>query len=118
MGVDVELLHYLRKQLGIITKRLEEAGVLANVFRDHVFRPEILVDDVGKVVEVNGFLHKISVTPDSAPVKFNLDRPVTDTEFSVVFPGTVKIISRLTGKIYLKAPAGQTSKVTLESLRW
>jgi len=114
---SVELLHYLKKNLGIVIKRLEETGVLANVFRDHVFKPEIQVTDEGRVLPVNAFVHRISVNPAYAPVKFNLDREVTDTEYSVVYPGVVKVIARMAEKIYLKAPQGQTSLVTVECLK-
>jgi len=116
--LDIELsTRASESTLSLILNKLD-SGISVNMFKDHTFYPEILVDDQGIEIDVNGFLHKISVSTDSAPVKFNLDRPITDTEFSVVFPGTVKIISRLTGKIYLKAPLGQTSKVTLECMRW
>ena len=114
---SVELLHYLKRNLGIVIKRLEETGVVANIFRDHLFKPQIAVTDAGSVLPVNAFIHRISVAPDSAPVKFNLDRPVTDEEYSVVYPGVVKVISRLADKLYLKAPLGQTSLVTVECLR-
>ena len=114
---SVEILGYLKRQLGIITNRLEEVGVIVNPYDDHVFRPSLTVTDQGTVLEVNGLVHRISVAPDSAPVKFNLDRPVTDTEYSVVFPGTIKVISRRAQNVYLKAPLGSTSTVTVECLR-
>lgn len=96
-----------------------EVGIAptAPVARDHVFIPEVEVDDVGVSLNVDGFVYYIKVHPDTAPVKFNLDRPVTDTEFSVVFPGMVKVISRVATTLYLKAPTGQTSRVTVEVLK-
>lgn len=96
-----------------------EVGIAptAPVARDHVFIPEVEVDDVGVSLNVDGFVYYIKVHPDTAPVKFNLDRPVTDTEFSVVFPGMVKVISRVATTLYLKAPIGQTSRVTVEVLK-
>ncbi|MEM1759644.1 MAG: hypothetical protein QXU26_02915 [Thermofilaceae archaeon] len=96
-----------------------EAGIAptAPVARDHAFIPEVEVDDVGVSLNVDGFVYYIKVHPDTAPVKFNLDRPVTDTEFSVVFPGMVKVISRVATTLYLKAPTGQTSRVTVEVLK-
>lgn len=114
----VEILNYLKKNLGIIIKRLEDSGVIAiPTAKDHLFVPEIEVTDIGASIDVNGFLHYIKVHPESSPVKFNLDRPVTNTEYSVVHPGVVKVVSRISNKVYLKAPAGQKSKVTLEVLR-
>ncbi|MEM3120736.1 MAG: hypothetical protein QXK11_07325 [Pyrobaculum sp.] len=96
-----------------------EVGIAptAPVARDHAFIPEVEVDDVGVSLNVDGFVYYIKVHPDTAPVKFNLDRPVTDTEFSVVFPGMVKVISRVATTLYLKAPTGQTSRVTVEVLK-
>lgn len=115
---SVEILNYLKKNLGIIIKRLEESGVIAMpAARDHLFIPEVDVDDRGTSISVRGFLHYIKVHPEYSPVKFNLDRPVTDTEYSVVHPGVTKIISRISDKLYLKAPIGQRSKVTVEVLR-
>ena len=84
---------------------------------DHSFYPEIEVTDAGKTLNVNGFIISIRVDPNYAPVKFNLDRPVTDTEYSVVFPGIIKIVNRLTKTLYLKAPSGQISRVRVEVLK-
>ena len=84
---------------------------------EHAFYPELEVTDSGSVLTVDGFLISIRADPDYAPVKFNLDRPVTATEYSVVFPGVIKIVGRLTKDLYLVAPAGQTSRVRVEALR-
>jgi len=114
----VEILNFLKKNLGIIIKRLEESSVLATVTaRDHVFRPMIEVSDEGAILPIDGFLYSIKVDPAYAPVKFNLDRPITNTEYSIIFPGVIKIISRLASTVYLKAPEGQVSRVTIEALR-
>jgi len=83
---------------------------------DHVFYPEVKVTDEGVALDVNGFVISIRADPNYAPVKFNLDRPV-DNEYSVVWPGVIKIINRLTNKVYLKAPQGQVSVVRIEALR-
>jgi len=116
--VSVEILHYLKKNLGIIIKRLEETGVLSIVTaRDHVFRPEVEVTDEGVELPIEGFVYSIKVNPNYAPVKLNLDRPVTSTEYSVVYPGVIKVISRFASTIYLQAPMGQVSRVTVEALR-
>ncbi|MEM4531658.1 MAG: hypothetical protein QXY39_07310 [Thermofilaceae archaeon] len=116
---SVELLHYLKKNLGIIIKRLEESGVIAiPTARDHLFIPEVEVDDTGVSLDVNGFLHYIKVPADYQPVKFNLDRPVTDGEYSVVYPGVAKMVSRIARTLYLKAPAGQRTKAIVEVLRF
>lgn len=82
---------------------------------EHLFKPEMTVDEAGTSLAIDGFL--ISLKAEDAPCKINLDRPVTDEEYSVVFPNTIKKVARLTERIYLKAPAGQTSKVTLEVLK-
>lgn len=84
---------------------------------DHTFIPYITVTDAGASIAVNGFLWSIKVDSSSAPVKYNLDRPVTDTEYDVVYPGVELTIARKASTIYLKAPAGQVSKVMLRVLR-
>jgi hypothetical protein len=84
---------------------------------EHAFYPELEVTDSGSVLTVDGFLISIRADPSYAPVKFNLDRPVTATEYSVVFPGVIKIVGRLTKNLYLVAPMGQTSRVRVEALR-
>ena len=115
---SVEILNFLKRNLGIIIKRLEETGVLATVTaRDHTFKPEVEVTEEGAQLPIEGFVYSIKAHPGYAPVKFNLDRPVTATEYSVVYPGVVKIISRCASKIYLQAPMGQVSRVTIEALR-
>ena len=121
---SVELLNIGKKILGKLPKTVfsEYDYPLDRLMdliapRDHVFYPLVEVGAEGKVLNVDAFVHRISVDPTSAPVKFNIDRPVTDQEYSVVFPGVVKVISRLAGKVYLKAPLGQTSKVTVECLK-
>lgn len=115
---NIELASYLKKQLGLILKRLEETGVVAvPAATDHAFIPEIVVPDSGMVLPIHGFLYSISVDKDSQPCKFNLDRPVTQTEYSIIYPGTVKKIWRLASNLYLKAPSGQTSKITVEVLK-
>lgn len=115
---SVEILNFLKKNIGIIIKRLEETGVLTvPTALDHVFYPEVEVSDIGVTLPVNGFLVSIGVYPNYAPVKVNFDRPVTDFEYTVIFPGIVKVVGRLTGNLYLKAPLGHISKVRVEALR-
>jgi len=114
----VEILSFLKRNIGIIIKRLEESGVLVvPAARDHLFVPELEVDERGVSIEVNGFIHYVKVHEGYSPVKFNLDRPVTDREYSVVHPGVVKVLSRTARTLHLKAPMGQVSKVTVEVLR-
>lgn len=84
---------------------------------EHAFYPEVDVTDSGSVLTVDGFLISIRADPSYAPVKFNLDRPVTATEYSVVFPGVIKIVGRITKNLYLVAPMGQSSRVRVEALR-
>jgi len=115
---STEVFSSLRKQLGIITKRLEETGVLSiATAKDHVFQPEVEVSDKGLELPIEGFVYGIKVDPNYAPVKLNLDRPITPTEYSVVYPGVIKVISRSASTIYLQAPMGQVSRVTVEALR-
>jgi hypothetical protein len=114
----VEILNYLKKNLGIIIKRLEESGVLTlPAANDHEFIPEVEVTDAGVEVPVEGFLYSVRADPSYAPVKLNLDRPVTDTEYTVVFPGVIKVISRIAHRVYLKAPEGQVARARIEALR-
>lgn len=84
---------------------------------DHLFIPELTVTDSGTEVEANAFVYYIKADQNYAPCMFNLDRPVTGTEYSIVFPGIIKVIGRNASKLYLKAPLGHTSKVTVEMLR-
>jgi hypothetical protein len=114
---SVELLNYLKKQLGVITRILEEKGVLTVPYAgDHIFIPEVTVPDYGVTVDINGFLILVKVPYTELPVKMNLDRPVTN-EYTVVYPGMGKIIGRFTRKLYLQAPTGYSSKAVVEALK-
>jgi len=116
---DVEIVNILKKNLGIIIKRLEESGILTvESASDHTFLPPIEVTDAGTEIDIEGILYYIKVDPSSAPVKFNIDRPITSSEYSIVWPGVNKAISRKASKLYLKAPLGSTSIVTIEALRF
>jgi hypothetical protein len=84
---------------------------------NHLFKPEIEVPDTGIEVETSGFLILIKVPPDGRPVKANFDRPITADEYTVVYPGVVKVVGRMTNTLYLKAPQGYSSKATVEVLR-
>ena len=119
---EVEILSFLKKALGIITKRLEETGTLASdSYTEHLFVPRLVVDDAGVSITLpfTGLRIKVRVPPDApAPVYINIDRPVTDTEYRVVFPGTGYDIPRKASTIYLKAPQGFATYVDLEVLGW
>lgn len=104
--------------LGMLVKILEEGGFIATLsYPDHTFIPEQTITDTGVTLQIKGLLYSIRVHPNSAPVKVNFDRPVTDTEYTVVFPGVIKKIGRITSTLYMKAPQGQTSKVDIEVLK-
>jgi hypothetical protein len=112
----VELLNYLKKSLGIIIKRMEESGVVSlPSFTDHSF-VELEVDDAGVSLSLPGMVFKVRNVGD-APVLVNLDRPVTDAEHLRVWPGTYRVIPRISGTIYLRAPAGYRTNVELEVLK-
>jgi hypothetical protein len=114
---EVEILNFLKKSLGIIIKRLEESGVVSlPSFLDHSFIPELTVDDVGVQLNLSGMVYKLKVIGDY-PVYLNIDRPITSSEHTVIFPGSYKIIPRSASTIYLKAPSGFTTKVSIEVLR-
>jgi hypothetical protein len=121
---SVEQLNVLKRVLGRLPKTEFSSydypldrlmGFLAPP--EHAFYPELEVTDSGTVLTVDGFLISIRADPSYAPVKFNLDRPVTATEYSVVFPGVIKIVGRLTKDLYLTAPLGAVSRVRVEALR-
>jgi hypothetical protein len=113
----VELLNFLKKSLGIIIKRLEEGGVLAEPsFRDHGFVPEVEVTDAGVDLAVPGLVYKVKVTGEY-PVYLNINRPVSEEEYKVVWPGSYYVVPRAGAKLYLKAPAGYKTKVAIEVLR-
>jgi hypothetical protein len=112
----VELLNFLKKSLGIIIKRLEEEGVLANPsFKDHSFIPELEVTDAGIDLAIPGLVYKIKVVGDY-PVYINIDRPISG-EYKVVYPGSYYVIPRTGVKVYLKAPSGFKTRVAIEALR-
>jgi hypothetical protein len=119
---EVEVLNFLKKALGIITKRLEESGTLtSSSYTEHLFIPRLVVSDEGVAVPLpfTGLRVKVRVPPEApAPVYINIDRPVTDAEHRVVFPGTGYDIPRKASVIYLKAPQGFTTYVDLEVLGW
>jgi hypothetical protein len=118
----VELLNYLKRVLGIIDKRLEEAGTLSSTsYTEHLFIPGVVVPDtvISIPIPFTGLRVRVLVPPDSpAPVYVNVDRPVTDAEYKVVFPGTGFDIPRRASTIYLRAPTGFTALVDLEVLGW
>jgi len=113
---EVEVLNFLKKSLGIVIKRLEESGVLSlPSFPDHSFVPELVVDDAGVSLPTDGLLYKVKVTGDY-PVYLNIDRPVGN-EYKVVFPGSYYLIPRAGKTLYLKAPQGFKTKVSIEVLK-
>jgi hypothetical protein len=112
----VEILNYLKKSLGVITKIIEESGVVVLPgFADHSFTPLVKVPDTGVALEVSGRLVKVKNIGD-APVYANFDRPV-GSEYTVVFPGSYILVPRLTQYVHLKAPTGYTATVSVEVLR-
>ncbi len=114
---SVEVLSFLKKSLGIIIKRLEEEGVIAlPVFSDHKFLPPIEVTDAGVELDLPGLVYKVKNIGD-VPFYLNIGRPVTDDEYTVVFPGSYYVIPRASGRIFLKAPKGYTARAKVEVLR-
>jgi len=107
-----EVLRLLNKLVG---KYEREMGL--RVFptaRDHMFVPELEVDDKGVSLSISGFIYKVKVIGDY-PVYINIDRPV-ENEYTVVFPGSYHIIPRVGRILYLKAPTGFKTKVRIEAL--
>lgn len=84
---------------------------------DHSFILNVEVDEEGTALDVDGFLISVRASPDYSPVKLNFDRPVTDTEYTIVFPGIIKKVGRFTKTLYMKAPQGQQAVVTVEVLK-
>jgi len=83
---------------------------------DHTFIPEVEVTDTASVeVPVDSFV--ISVRPKGGDVKANFDRPITLSEYTIIPKDTVKLVGRMTKKLYLQALAGQTAKVRVEGLK-
>jgi hypothetical protein len=114
---NVEVLSFLKKSLGIIIKRMEEEGVVAlPVFSDHQFVPNIEFDDRGVELDLPGLVYKVKNIGD-IPFYLNIGRPVTDTEYTVVHPGSYHVIPRVSGRVFLKAPRGYTAKARVEVLR-
>jgi len=115
---SIEIYNYLKKSLGIIIKKIEEDGVLSTLsFSEHRFIPNINVDDRGVVLDVGGLLYKVGVPPDApSAVYLNIDRPVTNDEYKVIFPGISYVVLRRASKIYLKAPTGFNTRVGVEVL--
>jgi hypothetical protein len=113
----VEVLSFLKKSLGIIIKRLEEEGVVVlPVFSDHRFIPKVEFDDRGVELDLPGLVYKVKNIGDT-PFYLNIGRPITDEEYTVVFPGSIYIIPRASGRVFLKAPRGYSAKAVVEVLR-
>jgi hypothetical protein len=114
---SVEILSFLKKSLGIIIKRLEEEGVVAlPVFSDHQFLPPIEFDESGVELDLPGLVYKVKNIGDVS-FYLNIGRPITDTEYAVVHPGSYYIIPRASGRLFLKAPKGYKAKAKVEVLR-
>ena len=115
---SVEVFNFLKKSLGIIIKKMESEGVLSTPsFSEHRFIPNINVDDRGVALDVSGLLYKVGVPADApSAVYLNIDRPVTDYEYKVIFPGMNYVVLRRASKIYLKAPTGFSTRVGVEVL--
>jgi len=114
---NVEVLNFLKKSLGIIIKRMEEEGVIAlPVFSDHRFLSPIEFDDKGVELDLPGLVYKVKNIGD-VPFYLNIGRPVTDEEYTVVFPGSYHIIPRASGRVFLKAPKGYTARAKVEVLK-
>jgi hypothetical protein len=112
----VEVLNFLKKSLGIIIKRLEEEGVITlPVFSDHRFLPPIEFDENGVELDLPGLVYKVKNIGD-VPFYLNIGRPVTDNEYTVVFPGSYHVIPRASGRVFLKAPKGYTARAKVEVL--
>jgi hypothetical protein len=116
-SVELEILNYLKRSLGVIIKKMEEEGVIAlPVFVDHRFLPEVVISDKGVELRLPGLVYKIKNIGET-PFYLNIGRQITDTEYTIVFPGSYYIIPRSSGKIFLKAPRGYTAKARVEVLR-
>jgi len=114
---SVEVLGFLKKSLGIIIKRMEEEGVVTlPVFSDHRFLPDIEVGDAGVELDLPGLVYKVKNIGD-VPFYLNIGRPVSDEEYTVVFPGSYHVIPRASGRVFLKAPRGYTARARVEVLR-
>jgi len=112
---SVEVFQFLKRNIGIIIRRLEESGVLSTPsYLDHVFMPSVEVSDAGVELSVRGLLYKVRVV-EGSPVYVNVDRPVGG-EYTIVYPGSYKVIPRAGSKLYLKAPSGYSSVVSVEVL--
>jgi len=113
----MESLRTIIKRLETIIERLEKGGAAAlPVFSDHRFLPPIEVDDKGVELDLPGLVYKVKNIGD-VPFYLNVGRPVTDEEYTVVFPGSYHIIPRASGKLFLKAPKGYTARAKVEVLR-
>jgi hypothetical protein len=116
-SVELEILNYLKRSLGVIIKKMEEEGVIAlPVFVDHRFIPEVVISDKGVELRLPGLVYKIKNIGDT-PFYLNIGRPITDTEYTIIFPGSYHIIPRSSGRVFLKAPRGYTAKARVEVLR-
>lgn len=119
---EVEILNFLKKSLGIIIKRLEEEGVVitANVLSlsspEHVFLPEVIVDENGTYIDVNGAMAIKLKNLSNYPCFLNIDRPVSDVEYAVIPPQSMFLIARKSNRIYLKAPIGHTCLIKVDAL--
>jgi hypothetical protein len=119
---EVEILNFLKKSLGIIIKRLEEEGVVitANVLSlsapEHMFLPEVIVDENGTYIDVNGAMAVKLKNLSNYPCFLNIDRPVSDEEYAVIPPQSMFLIGRKSSRIYLRAPIGHTCLIKVDAL--
>jgi len=113
---EAELTHWLKKIAG---KYERQKGIRAySSGGDHVFVPNQTFDDSGGTIVVNSFVNKIKVpNSSSAEAKVNFDRPVTDNEFSTIFPGTGETYGRICDYVFIEAPSGQTTTVNVEAIK-
>jgi len=112
---EVEILNYLKKSLGVITRLIEEKGVVVS-FPNHAFAPEVEVTDAGSVVSLgNAVLLKLK-NLSNHPCFFNLDRPVTSYEYGVVPPMSYYVVARRITRVFLRAPLGHRCVVKIDAL--
>lgn len=85
------------------------------LYFDHIFTT-IEVDDTIREYSFSKPMYLLKLVAEGCDIYINLDRPISDNEYTIVWNNTSKVINRYTNKIYVKAPTGLKGKLTIEGL--
>lgn len=110
---SVELVTYIKK----LVDKFEKAGGIRVYpsFDDHIFK-KVEINDTGKVISFDKQVYILKLSAKGCDIIVNLDRPIKDNEYTVVWADTSKIIQRKTKLIYAKTPPNLKGVLYIEGL--